>query len=184
MEVRILLLAIVLLLAGCSAPQTQESAIKKIEESERALYGEDENFKFDEALARKTIDDYDAFVKNYPESEKAPEILFKSADLHRALKEYQSALEIYKRVESEYSEYSKAPHSIFLQGFVYENELFRLEKAKECYESFLKKYPDHELADDVEFSLRNLGKSPEEIIRQFESQQAEIDTLVTPPGEI
>jgi TolA-binding protein len=37
-----------------------------------------------------------------------------------------------------------------------------------AYEAFLKKYPNDDFADDAQFLLKNLGKSPEEIIKGFE----------------
>ncbi len=60
---------------------------------------------------------------------------------------------------------------MFLLGFSYENDLKQNDKAREVYELFLKNYKSHELADDVQFSLNNLGKSPEDIIKQFEKNK-------------
>jgi len=36
------------------------------------------------------------------------------------------------------------------------------------YREFLQKYPNHEFADDAELSLKNLGKTPEELLEQFQ----------------
>jgi len=47
-------------------------------------------------------------------------------------------------------------------------------KAKELYELFLEKYPEHDFADDAQFSLQYLGKSPEELMMEFEAQNADI----------
>lgn len=56
-------------------------------------------------------------------------------------------------------------------AFIYENQLHGAEKAKKLYEEFMKKYPDHELAKDVKFSLDHIGKSDEELIKEFEAKQ-------------
>ncbi len=64
---------------------------------------------------------------------------------------------------------------MYLKAYVYENYLGDLEHAKMIYIEFLEKYPDNEFADDAEISIQNLGKSPEELIRQFEEQQAQND---------
>jgi TolA-binding protein len=54
-------------------------------------------------------------------------------------------------------------------GFVQENDLNQLDKAKATYESFLAKYPnDPDFTDDAQNALKLLGKSPEEIIKEFE----------------
>ncbi len=155
---------------------SEEKSLDEVKKAEATLYGEDKNFKFNDSLALHVISSYDGFVEKYPKSKEAADMLLKSADLHRALKNYEVALSIYQRIEGAYPDFEKMPQVIFLQGFVNENELFKLEKAKERYEFFLSKYPDHELADDVRFSLQNLGKSPEEIIKQFEQPQASPDS--------
>ncbi len=169
---RIILFSLLVLFTACKP--SEEKLMDNIQKAETALFGDNQNFKFDDALAREAVKAYGDFVKHYPKHEKAPEILLKSADLHRALKEHAVALELYQTIERDYQDFPKLPHVIFLQGFVYENEMAQLDKAKERYETFLSKYPDHELSEDVRFSLKNLGKTPEEIIREFEmNMQAE-----------
>ena len=60
-------------------------------------------------------------------------------------------------------------------AFCYENDLRQKDKAKTLYESFLTKYPNHELAKSVQFSLDNIDKSPEQIIKEFEAKQPKTD---------
>lgn len=170
MQARILLLFSVLILSGCST--SEEKALSEIKTKEEALYSEDSrNFKFDPDKAREVMTAYEDFAQKYPQSKEAPEMLMKSADLHRSLKEYDAALSVYQKIGTDFPAFDKQAQVLFLQGFVYENELYRVEKAKEIYEKFLQLYPEHDLADDVKFSLLNLGKSPEEIIRGFEKQE-------------
>jgi hypothetical protein len=48
-----------------------------------------------------------------------------------------------------------------------------LQKAKAVYEQFLQEYPsDQDFADDASNALKLLGKSPEEIVREFEKLQS------------
>lgn len=164
------LLSILFLLAACSSPDRNE-LFNNIKEAEANLFDKNESFKFDEALAQKAIDAYSEFSENFPKDPETPGILFKEADLHRAMKNHDEALDIYRKIEKEYADHNKAPHSLFLQGFVYENEMNDLENAEKRYQAFLEKYPDHDLAEDVEFSLKNLGKTPEEIIQEFNQRQ-------------
>ena len=56
---------------------------------------------------------------------------------------------------------------------MYENNLGDLNAAKSIYEQFLEKYPDDEFADDAAVSIKNLGKTPEELIKEFEEQAKE-----------
>src|ERR1051325_5209138 len=172
---RAMFLLFTVILAGCNFlhNNSEQKSLEEVKKAEATLYGEDKNFKFDEKNAKTVVLAYENFVKEYPKSKEAPEMLLKSADLHRAMKDYQVALGLYETIERNYPDFEKLPQVIFLEGFVNENELYRLEKAKERYEYFLSKYPNHELSDDVRFSLKNLGKSPEEIIKEFEKKEPE-----------
>ncbi len=86
------------------------------------------------------------------------------------------AINLYDQIISEFNNYPKAPEALFLKGYVYENNLGRLDKAKVIYEEFLTKYPENEFADDAEVCLRYLGKSPEELIEIFQNQSNQTQT--------
>ena len=145
--------------------------LEDIEAAEADLYGKNNEFKFDQNRASETVEVYLAFVDRYTDDELTPEYLFKAADLLRALRKSEEALRYYQQICDDFPDFDKVPHSLFLQGFVYENDLKDMAKAEAKYKEFLSKYPDHDLADDVEFSLQYLGKSPEDIIKQFENTE-------------
>lgn len=158
--------------AAASGPVTLESATKAVTDAEAALYSQDpqEQVIFDQKKAKTVIDAYHTYADNFADDAKTPEYLFKAAEVHRSLKEYGKAVEIYKQIFEKYPAYEKAPQSLFLLGFSYENDVKNIEEAKKVYQQFLDKFPTHELADDVQFSMSNLGKSPEEIIKEFEAK--------------
>jgi TolA-binding protein len=83
------------------------------------------------------------------------------------------AVQVFDRILSDYPNFEKTPQCLFLKGYVYENNLGDLQTAKEIYEEFIEKYPDDEFADDAEVSIKNLGKTPEELIKEFEEQAKE-----------
>ena len=145
-----------------------EVLMDNIEKAEETLYGKNNEFRFDETKAQQCVEAYLAYCERFSQKEDAPDYMFKAADLLRALRKPGEALVYYERICTDFPDYPKVPHSVFLQGFVYENDMQDMEKARAKYEDFLNKYPDHDLADDVEFSLKYLGKSPEDIIKQFE----------------
>ena len=101
----------------------------------------------------------------------SPEYLFKSANLYRYKRKFFEALSIYENIESNYPEFDKGPQSLFLQAFIFENELGDLEKARSLYEEFLEKYPDDDFAKDAQHCLDNLGKPLDDIIKEFEEQE-------------
>lgn len=53
--------------------------------------------------------------------------------------------------------------AVFMIGFINANYTNNLEKAREYYNKFLEKYPDHDLADDAKYELENLGKSIDDL---------------------
>ncbi len=98
-------------------------------------------------------------------------ILMQAAGLAKSIGNPKKALQLYYQVESQLPEHRQAPAALFLSGFIYENDLGDLDKAKTVYQDFLKRYPDDpNYLDDVQVSLKNLGKSPEELIREFEKK--------------
>lgn len=100
------------------------------------------------------------------------DLLLKAAGLAKTVDNPKKALELYQKVSEGLPNHKKAPTALFMTGFVYENDLNDLAKAKETYESFLKRYPnDQDFADDAQKSLSMLGKSPDEIIKEFEKNQ-------------
>ena len=51
--------------------------------------------------------------------------------------------------------------------------LKNLGKASDSYKEFISKYPNHELTDDATASLKFLGKTPEEMVKEFEKMNAD-----------
>lgn len=106
-----------------------------------------------------------------PKDEKSPTLLQEAAELAGAIKAYPKALELYEWIIEHYPNSDKAAQSLFLMAFMYENELQQLDSARTYYEKFLQQYPNHEFADDATVMLKNLGKTPEEILQQMEQPE-------------
>jgi|GEM_PF-105133 len=155
-------------LAGCQ--DNQQAIIDNIEKSQKVLYGDGQNFNFDIVKADGLIAAYDKFITKYPNDAKTPEYLFNESEVYSTKKDFDKAIECYTKIYTNYKDHEKAPTALFMLGFTYEDKLKNLVKAKAYYDEFLSKYPQHELADDVQFSLNNLGKSPEEIMKEFEAK--------------
>lgn len=157
-------------LVGASIDEVKAAITK----AETELYGSDKNnLEFDKTKAQYLVDTYGVFTGKFSDDPETANYLFKTAEVLRSLRKFNEAVGVYSKISKNFPDYEKAPHSLFLEGFSYENDLNDLEKAKVRYQDFIKKYPKHELADDVQFSLDNLGKSPEEIIQGFEKTREE-----------
>lgn len=157
-----------LIITACTSPQ--EKLKTEIKTMEDVLFA-DANKMIDKEKARELIDKYIQYGDEYPESQDAPQMLFQAGDMAMNLNMSKEAVEIFDRIMNNYPDYDKTPQCLFLKGYIYENSLGNLKVAKKIYEEFLEKYPDDEFADDAEVSIKNLGKSPEELIREFEEQQ-------------
>ncbi len=83
------------------------------------------------------------------------------------------AVAIYESVVQNYPHYKKIPECYFMEAYTYENILGNIGKANEIYKVFLANYPDHELADDARTAIKFLGKSPEEIISEFDKMNSD-----------
>ena len=165
----LLILDLVAAFVSCG-PSNEEDAAE-IKTAEDTLFSSSEGF-IDKAKALELVDLYVDYANSYPDDSMAVEYLFKAAEFCLNLGEGQRAITLYDRVIQEYPDFRKVPECLFLKGYVYENYLGDLDNAKAIYLEFIEKYPDNEFADDAEISIQNLGKSPEELIRQFEEQQA------------
>lgn len=154
-----------LLIFGCTSEQANLES--NIAQQEEALFS-DENKMVDRQKANDLIDSYIDYANSFPESTNSPEYLFKAGDIAMNLNVPQKAIEVFNRIINDYPDYEKAPQCLFLKAYVYENNLGNLEEAKKIYEEFLQKYPDDDFADDAQVSIKNLGKTPEELIKEFE----------------
>ena len=165
------LLMLFMLAAVISCGPSSEKDASKIKAAEDELFAAEEGF-VDKEKALVLVDMYIAYTDAYPQDSMAVEYLFKAAEFCLNLGEGQRAIAYYNRVINEYPDFRKVPECLFLKGYVYENSLGDLEKAKATYLEFIERYPDNEFADDAQVSIQNLVKTPEELIKEFEAQQA------------
>ena len=151
-------------------PKTIEEGKKMIENMVEKLRNDTSSKQPNMALYKQSALTYDKFAEAFPNDSQTIDYLFKSAELHRSLKEFDVAVTIYEKIVKSVTANSKQANCLFLMGFTYENELNQKEKAKQYYNEFLEKYPKHELIESVKFSLKNIDKPMEEIIKEFEQK--------------
>lgn len=169
------IIGLLILLSACtSSSEKSESAKTDLYESiskmEAELFGSTES-KIDKKKAIKLIDLYTEYANTYPDDPLAPEYLYKAADISMNMRRPIQTIELFDLILTKYPDFEKTPTVLFLKAFVYEDQMNDYDRAKKYYELFLEKYPDNEFADDAEVSLANLGKTPEELIREFEQSE-------------
>jgi len=144
----------------------------RITELEGQLYPESAA-KIDPIAAGKLVRKYETYAKKFPKNDKAAPYLYKAGEVARSSGDMRRSVSLLEQLYDDYGSYEKAPQVLFLAGFIYENDLKNLDKAKDMYNTFMKKYPNDTLAASVKFSLENLGKPADEIIKEFEKKKQE-----------
>lgn len=142
----------------------------EIQQTEKQLYS-DTVMTLNVSIANNAIVLYSKYATQNPDDTATAEYLLRAAEICKALNKGKLALSYYERIENDYSSFPKMPICIFMQGFINENLLLDIEKAKYHYERFIEKYPSHPLAKDTKVIIQNLGKSPEELIKSFQEKE-------------
>jgi hypothetical protein len=172
----------VLILGSCSEKKSSDSTqvqqsqasekdFRKMIDSLEAKLFKDPYTAANRGLAMNLMRVYDDYSRYYPKDSLTPEYLFKAAELAAAIQVPASAITYYKKIEEKYPAFRKLDQCIFLQGFVYESLMNDTANAAQNYRRLIKLYPNSTFVKDAEASILNLGKSPEELIREFERNQ-------------
>lgn len=169
------ILTCVLIITACDGPQKEkevDSASLKdsILKQEEKVYDTNQN-RLQKQDAALLVGLYEKYADTYPDDSLSANYLFLAADISMNLRKPKQTIVLFDRILNAYPDYEKAPAVLFLKAFVYEDQLQDYANAKKYYELFISKYPDSDFADDAEVSLKNLGKSPEELILEFEKNQ-------------
>lgn len=122
--------------------------------------------------ALKYVDAAEAYALVSPNGNLTADYLYKAAEIARSLRTMPKAMSIYDWIIEDYQEYEKIPTITFIKGFILEQEYKKPEAAREVYEKFLERYPDHQMAESARFLLKNMGKSDEEILQAIETNQS------------
>lgn len=175
-RLQLFVIALIAVFAITACDSGKESMQEEIEALENSLFN-DPQAEMNQDSARLLIEHYVQYADNYPEDSLAINYLFKAARVDIALNDVQAGLKRLNRIEAQYPESHHMPKILLLRGIIYEDELKDYNKAGKEYQRLVDEYPENEFADDARLILKNLGKSPEELIEEFERKQAEQDSL-------
>jgi len=177
----ILLLTVFLPFIGCnqtnstqsenSNPSVSAETLKTEIAELESILRKAQDAKKDKTSAEALINKSQLFVGQFPKDSSVALILFKAADVSRGLGEYGKAIQMWGKVWRDYPDFEKAPLALFLQGFTFDSNLEDKANAKKYYERFLEKFPNHELAGQVKMLLSVIGKSSDELVKEFEKNQ-------------
>ncbi len=72
---------------------------------------------------------------------------------------WQQAEATFETIVKQYPNGLYTARATFMVGYLNANHLNNMEKARQYYQLFVDKYPNHELADDARFELEHLGQT-------------------------
>lgn len=170
-KISVLLLAVVIIAASGCKP-SKEKMKAEIDKLEKELYANTTG-TIDKQKAEKMVSLYSEFSDKFPDDTLSAHYLFKAGEILMNISKNVEAIETYDKLINKFPKYSKVPDALFLQGFVLENNMKNVAKAREKYTEFLTKYPKNELVTQVKFALDNLGKTPEQIIEEFQKSKTD-----------
>ena len=161
----IICIVLALFFVGCN----NNNPAKKIEKLEKQVFATDK--AIEPEAASDLVSAYCEFADANPNDAMSPEYLFKAVDVSMNLNEPQRTISIIDRLVKEYPEYPRTQAALFIKAFIFETRYNNLEMAKKIYEQYLEMYPNGEFANDSRASIENLGLTPEELVKKFESQE-------------
>jgi TolA-binding protein len=118
-------------------------------------------------LAREALDAYSYFLEAFPDAENNAEILFNSGQVYKGLNNNLKALESFYLVHSKFPKSPWAALAFFHQADCFESLGQRL-TAKNTYEEFIERYPNHPYESQAKEMIQLLYLSDYEMIKQFE----------------
>lgn len=95
------------------------------------------------------------------------DLMLKTAGLAKSIELYDKSLELYTKLTETAPAHPKVPTAFFMIGYIYANDLKNLEKGKAGFELFLQKYPNDGMANAAREEIKNLGKTPEQILEEI-----------------
>lgn len=128
------------------------------------------SLQLDPTTADLAVKAYDDFASRFPNDSLTPDFIFKAGEISTANHQYKQALMYYEKITAKYPNFKLAPESLYLQGYLLDNFLNDEVKAKAIYEQVIAKYPDMPYAADAKAAIKNLGKSDEELIKEFQKK--------------
>ncbi|MFM7079703.1 MAG: tetratricopeptide repeat protein [Bacteroidota bacterium] len=167
-----LILLLQILIACSPSAEEQKNTISQLEQKLTEQKKVTGIATSDSALTSKAIASYLEYASKNPDDTLSAVYLFKAGNLASQQGDFHTAEKSFEKLIEQYPKHPDAPIALFLLGFSFENMKGDQKSAEKCYRKFLELYPNHPRAIDVRYSLENIGKSPEELLRNIQKQDS------------
>lgn len=137
---------------------------------EAELFGDEVNPRSE--IRDQLIRDYAAFANACNGEERAPEMLFRRADLLRSKGAFEEAMTQLRDVHDHFPSYPQRARCAFLVGFIAETELGDREQARLTYQQVVEVHPESEEAEWARTSLAQLDLRADELLRNFQRNES------------
>ena len=118
---------------------------------------------------------YADFANSCPDDSIVAEYLVRRADLLRGAGKFHDAISLFQNIHDGYPTYENRALCAFLIAYLYETELGDHEMAEKFYKGVIDLHPESNEAKLAALSLKHLGKSPEDLVRQFQMDASEYE---------
>ena len=110
------------------------------------------------------------YAKYYPADTLSTAFLFNAGGLASSTGQYAKAIDIYNNVVTKYPQSRLVPECLLVEGFIYDNNLQDTAKSRQKYMELVIRFPNDSLATQARQAMKFLGKSADEIGKEFEEQ--------------
>ena len=178
-----LLIISALLIASCGGNKqnTDGTAKPSIEESKKNYQSLIDSIEkkmqatrdmpIDHGTAMFAMKCYDEYASYFPKEDKSPEYLFKAGEIANSMRFPEPAINYLSRLVTNYPSYKNIPYAIFMKGMIYDDQLKDTANARKMYQEVINRFPNTQMAEDSKSSIKNLGKSVEDLVKEFEKNQ-------------
>lgn len=120
------------------------------------------------ALAEQAINAFGAYASNCNDS-MAPVFLLKAGQVAQSVMNIEKAKSFFNTCITDFPQYKNRGAAMFLLARLYDEPrmLNNEAEAKKLYEQIVKEYPKTVWAQDAKAAIQNLGKSDEDLIKEF-----------------
>ncbi len=140
---------------------------KQITDLEKELYAAQE---LNEDKAKKMVALYETYYQNYFKNYRCADYLFKAGELSENIHQPYRAIGFYTKCYEEYPAYKLNNLCLFRMANLYDFKLSNYIKAKALYMEVKEKFPKSDLAKDADAAIKMMGKSDQEMIKEFEKK--------------
>lgn len=160
---------VLLLFAGCQNQGEQEKLMEKIEQQEKNVSQKISEGAIKKQEVKSLLKLYEKFYRTYPKDTLSAQYLMKAGQNAMHSNMPGKAIHFFDAVEHSFDSTSHYPMAIFMKAFVYD-QMRDTAHARIYYKKFVRQFPNHKLAKDARISVQNLGKSLDEIVKNFDGQ--------------